>query len=433
MLPFRFIHAADLHLDSPFTGLSGVSGVLRRHMRESTFAALDRLVHLAVTEKADFIVIAGDVYDSSNISLRAQLRFTEAMERLNREGIGVYMIHGNHDPLDSPRLAVTLPSNVHVFGPEPEQVIARRREDGREAALISGMSYPTAKVTENIALRYPKAAQNELFTIGLLHANVDGDQAHETYAPCTRRDLAEAGYDYWALGHIHTRRTLHESPPIVYPGNIQGRSIRETGPKGCYMVHVDESGQARLQFHELDEVRWHMLEAPISGFGEVEAWRLELDRQLAELSADQPERLNLVRVQVTGRGPVHGLLEDGFVLDDLKTELRRSAESRLEAGVPGGCVWVESFELASGAEMDWERLKTEDSFHGELVRLAAAELEVADESGLLRRALRPLMDQPEIRQLLSAASPEERQEWLRRAVELTILLLQEQDGGGETV
>lgn len=432
MLPFRFIHAADLHLDSPFTGLSGVSGVLRRHMRESTFTALDRLVQLAVAEKADFVVIAGDVYDSSNISLRAQLRFTEAMERLNDEGIGVYVIHGNHDPLDSPRLAVTLPPNVHVFGPEPEAVIVRRREDGREAALVSGMSYPTAKVTENIALRYPKTAQGELFTIGLLHANVDGDQAHETYAPCTRRDLVERGYDYWALGHIHTRRTWQESPPIVYPGNIQGRSIRETGPKGCYMVHVDESGQARLQFHELDEVRWHMLEAPISGFGEIEPWRLELDRQLAELSADQPERLNLVRVQVTGRGPVHGLLEDGFVLDDLKTELLRTAESRLSAGIPGGCVWVESFALASGAEMDWERLRTEDSFHGELVRLAAAELEAADESDLLRRALRPLMDQPEIRQLLSAASPAERQEWLRRAVELTILLLQEQDGGGET-
>lgn len=431
MLPFRFIHAADLHLDSPFTGLSGVSGVLRRHMRESTFTALNRLVHLAVTEKADFVVIAGDVYDSSNISLRAQLRLTEAMERLNREGIGVYVIHGNHDPLDSPRLAVTLPPNVHVFGPEPETVIARRREDGREVALVSGMSYPTAKVTENIALRYPKTAQGELFMIGLLHANVDGDQAHETYAPCTRRDLVERGYDYWALGHIHTRRTLHESPPIVYPGNIQGRSIRETGPKGCYMVHVDESGQARLQFHELDEVRWHMLEAPISGFGEIEPWRLELDRQLAELSADQPDRLNLVRIQVTGRGPVHRLMEDGFVLDDLKNELRRTAESRLEAGIPGGCVWVESFALVSGAEVDWERLRTEDSFHGELVRLADAELEL-NESGLLNRALRPLMDQPEIRQLLSAISPEERQEWLRRAVELTTLLLQEQDGGGET-
>lgn len=431
MLPFRFIHAADLHLDSPFTGLSGVSGVLRRHMRESTFTALNRLVHLAVTEKADFVVIAGDVYDSSNISLRAQLRLTEAMERLNREGIGVYVIHGNHDPLDSPRLAVTLPPNVHVFGPEPETAIARRREDGREVALVSGMSYPTAKVTENIALRYPKTAQGELFTIGLLHANVDGDQAHETYAPCTRRDLVERGYDYWALGHIHTRRTLHESPPIVYPGNIQGRSIRETGPKGCYMVHVDEHGQARLQFHELDEVRWHMLEAPISGFGEMEAWRLELDRQLAELSAVQPDRLNLVRIQVTGRGPLHRLMEDGFVLDDLKNELRRTAESRLEAGIPGGCVWVESFALVSGAEVDWERLRTEDSFHGELVRLADAELEL-DESGLLNRALRPLMDQPEIRQLLSAISPEERQEWLRRAVELTTLLLQEQDGGGET-
>ncbi|KKO52777.1 metallophosphoesterase family protein [Paenibacillus sp. DMB20] len=432
MLPFRFIHAADLHLDSPFTGMSGISDLLRKHLRQSTFAALERMVGLAVSERVDFIVISGDVYDSAQTSLRAQLRLAEALETLHREGIGVYLIHGNHDPLDSPRLAVTLPPNVHVFGSEPESVTARRR-DGREAAVISGMSYPTAKVTENIALGYPANRDNpELFHIAMLHANVDGDQAHETYAPCTKRDLISKGCDYWALGHIHSRRILNESPYIVYPGNIQGRNIRETGPKGCYLVSVNENGKAALTFHELDTVRWFRMEAPIDGFDQVEAWRLELDRLVAELSATHHSRLSIVRIAVTGRGPLHRQLEDGFILDDLKSELRRSAESKAATGGFGGCVWIESFVPEFGAEVDWERLRTEDSFNGELLRLAEAELEGHMESELVSHALRPLLDQAEIRSLLSAVTPDEQREWLRRAVELTTLLLQEQGGGGET-
>lgn len=432
MLPFRFIHAADMHLDSPFTGMSGVSDLMRKHLRQSTFAALERMVGLAVSEKVDFVVISGDVYDSAQTSLRAQLRLAEALDTLHHEGIGVYLIHGNHDPLDSPRLAVTLPPNVHVFGPEPQSVTARRR-DGREAAVISGMSYPTAKVIENIALRYPGRRDNpELFHIAMLHANVDGDQAHETYAPCTKRDLIAQGCDYWALGHIHSRRILNESPYIVYPGNIQGRNIRETGPKGCYLVSVDENGKADLTFHELDAVRWCRMEAPIGGFDQVEAWRLELDRLVAGLSATHHSKLSVVRIAVTGRGPLHRQLEDGFILEDLKSELRRSAESRAAAGGFGGSVWIESFVLESGAEVDWERLRTEDSFSGELLRLAEAELAGHAESGLVSRALGPLLDQAEIRLLLSSVTPEEQREWLRRAVELTTLLLQEQDGGGET-
>lgn len=132
MIPFRFLHAADLHLDSRFAGLSHLPQAIRSYLRESTFAALGRLVGVAIEQRVDFVVISGDVYDVSDASLQGQLRFREALEELGQHGIQVFLIHGNHDPLDGPRLAAAPPDHVTVFGgSEPEQAIARRREDGR--------------------------------------------------------------------------------------------------------------------------------------------------------------------------------------------------------------------------------------------------------------------------------------------------------------
>lgn len=433
MLPFRFIHAADLHLDSPFAGMSGVTGTVRKHLQQSTFVALDRIVQLAVRERVDFVVISGDIYDSSNTSLRAQLRFVEALEMLDREHIPVFIIHGNHDPLDSPRLAVTLPPLVHVFGPVPESVTVVRRSDGQEVVLITGMSYPTSKVKENISLKYnKKAAASDLFHIGLLHANVDGNQDHETYAPCSKKDLIAAGYHYWALGHIHSRRTLQESPYIVYPGNIQGRNIRETGPKGCYLVDVDETGTVAMDFRELDTVRWFDTEISIEGFRHPEDLRLNVERLLTDLSESYSTGFSMVRIRITGRGSIHRDLEDGFILDDLLNDFRRKVDNQVGTFGFTGCVWVESFCLASGAEIQLETLLQEDSFIGELLRLAEAELsgDMGSDS-VVGHALRPLMDQAEVRQLLSGLTQEEQREWLRRAMELAaLLLLDDQEAGG---
>ena len=192
MASFRFMHAADLHLDSPFIGISGLDDTLRSYVQESTFRALERLVQLAIDQQVDFIVISGDIYDSSNISARA-LRFLDSLNRLGMKGIAVYVIHGNHDPLDSTKLSIALPPHVHVFGAEPASVTAVRRSDHQEVAVITGMSYPTSKVTDNIAIRYP-APSSRLYHIGLLHANVDGDPQHETYAPCTKRDLIQSDF-----------------------------------------------------------------------------------------------------------------------------------------------------------------------------------------------------------------------------------------------
>ncbi|WP_246354394.1 metallophosphoesterase family protein [Paenibacillus phytohabitans] len=425
MIPFRFLHAADLHLDSRFAGLSHLPQAIRSYLRESTFAALGRLVGVAIEQKVDFVVISGDVYDVSDASLQGQLRFREALEELGLHGIQVFLIHGNHDPLDGPRLAEAPPDHVTVFGgSEPEQAIARRREDGREVAVISGISYPTAKVTENTALRYNRQPGSSLFHIALLHGNVDGDLQHETYSPCSRKDLIGRGYDYWALGHIHKRSILHDRPPIVYPGNIQGRSIKETGPKGCYTVHVDAEGAASLTFHELDSVRWKVREIPVEGLADEAEWTRAVENAVEDLRAETPQLMSVVRFRLTGRGAIHKVLTEKGAADDLLVELQRRETVRAERKEYAGLVWTEGFSIETGLAIDRGRLLLEDSFLGEMLRLAGRsggnEQELEE---LISTALRPLMENQELRKLLMSTGSEEKREWLGSAAELGIVLL----------
>ncbi|UQZ36095.1 DNA repair exonuclease [Paenibacillus sp. PK3_47] len=425
MIPFRFLHAADLHLDSRFAGLARLPQAIRSYLRESTFAALGRLVGVAVQEEVDFVVISGDVYDITDASLQGQLRFQEALQELGRHGIEVFLIHGNHDPLDGPRLQTPPPGHVTVFGGrEPGQAVARRRSDGKEVAVVSGISYPTAKVTENTALRFSRKPGSSLYHIALLHGNVDGDLQHETYSPCSRRDLIGRGFDYWALGHIHKRSILHERPAIVYPGNIQGRSIKETGPKGCYVVDVSTEGAAELKFRELDFVRWHAVEISIAGLTREAEWISAVEQAVEAIRDSHPGLMSVVRFRLTGRGNVHRVLAEKGALDDLLTELQRRETLRAQRKDYAGLVWTEGFSLESGLAVDRVKLLQEDSFLGEMLRLSGSigqSTEAMDE--LTGSALRPLLENQELRRLLSAVTDEEKRSWLDRAAELGITLL----------
>ncbi|CAM4343927.1 metallophosphoesterase family protein [Paenibacillus typhae] len=425
MIPFRFLHAADLHLDSRFVGLAQLPQAVRSYLRESTFAALGRLVGVAVEEKVDFVVISGDVYDVSDASLQGQLRFQEALRELAGQGIQVYLIHGNHDPLDGPRLNMELPAGVTLFGAgEPGQAVACRRSDGTELAVISGISYPTAKVTENTALRFSRKPGSSLFHIALLHGNVDGDLQHETYSPCTRKDLIGRGFDYWALGHIHKRSILHERPAIVYPGNIQGRSVKETGPKGCYIVDVNEEGHTALRFRELDTVRWQVKEIPIDGLADEAEWTNAVERAVEEIRDELPQLMSVVRFRLTGRGNVHRLLSEKGAAADLLTELQRREAVRAGQQRYAGLVWTEGFSVETGLPVDRERLVQEDSFLGELLRLSGRSGQTQDGlEDLLSAALKPLMENRELRRLLTAIDGDDKRDWLRSAEELGITLL----------
>ena len=202
----RFVHAADLHIDSPFSGIGDVDVRVANRLREATYDAFQNLVELCLESHADFLVIAGDVYDGADRSVRAQLRFRDGLSRLAEKGIQTFVVHGNHDPLDGWPSSLAWPDGVHIFGVDPEW--KNIEKNGEVVAAVQGMSYPTRKVTDNLALKFCPPQSGSIFTIGLLHANVGANSAHPNYAPCTVEDLSTSGIDYWALGHVHTRQKI---------------------------------------------------------------------------------------------------------------------------------------------------------------------------------------------------------------------------------
>src|SRR5687768_3130533 len=248
MESFRFVHASDLHLDSPFRGLGDASASLRDRLQKATLGALERIVTHTIDSKSDFLVIAGDLYDSKDRSLRALVSFRKQMERLAERNIPAYIVHGNHDPLNGWGSGFKLPPNVTTFSGRTESEPFIRR--GREVARITGVSYTRERVTDNLANSF-KPTEGSPYSVAVLHANVGAQKGHADYAPATVDELTAAGFDYWALGHVHTRAVLAAEPAmVVYSGNPQGRNPRETGPRGCYQVDVDSHARAHLQFVE---------------------------------------------------------------------------------------------------------------------------------------------------------------------------------------
>src|SRR5580698_10557440 len=234
---FRFIHAADLHLDTPFAGLGRVSPEIAGRLRDASLEAFDALVRMAIERKAAFVIFAGDIYDSADRGVRAQLRFLRGVARLGEHGITVFVAHGNHDPMDGWSAVRRLPENLVVFGSDAVERHTMGRED-EPWAHVYGISYPRRDVTENLALRFQRTEAPGLH-IGVLHANVGNQPEHPAYSPCTVADLGAAGMDYWALGHIHQYQRLAEGRPwIVYPGSLQAMKSSELGPRGAVVVEV---------------------------------------------------------------------------------------------------------------------------------------------------------------------------------------------------
>ena len=228
MAPIRFIHTADLHLGSPFTGISGLASAQRKTFADTVYKAFDTLIDYAVREKPDFMLIAGDIYDGEDRTLRAQYKFQQGMERLNQAGIPVLISHGNHDHLAGGWTRFELPGNVHVFD---DKVTNQNFNISGNTVTVTGFSYGERHVKEAKINNFPPADGSSAYHIGMLHGSMDGDSSHAVYAPFKKEQLLSKNYHYWALGHIHLRQILHQDPCIVYPGNIQLSHMKETGPK----------------------------------------------------------------------------------------------------------------------------------------------------------------------------------------------------------
>ncbi|MBU8787849.1 MULTISPECIES: metallophosphoesterase family protein [Bacillus] len=263
MTNLTFIHAADLHLDSPFRGISGLPKPVYRRIRNSTFESAANMFKLAVREQADFVLLAGDLFDEANRSLKAQLFLRKQFLKLEESGIQVYVIFGNHDHMGGEWTPIEWPDNVHVFSS------ARIEEksfykNGRLAATIYGYSYPERSVFANKAAEMKRSSNGAPFHIGMIHGTLSGESGHDPYCPFSLQDLKNGQMDYWALGHIHKRQVVSaEHPAVIYPGNTQSRHMKETGEKGCYLVRADESGVS-FEFKATSDVLWEALPIDVS-------------------------------------------------------------------------------------------------------------------------------------------------------------------------
>ncbi|RJE90852.1 DNA repair exonuclease [Paenibacillus sp. 1011MAR3C5] len=419
---FRFIHAADLHLDSPFKGLSKAPEAVRKGLAESTFAALKKLTDLAIAEEVDFIVIAGDLFDEADRSLRAQLALLHEWRRLAAEGIAVYAIHGNHDHLGGKRAQMELPPNVHIFGAARPSGLPAYRRTGELAAYVYGMSYGERAETRNLAATY-RTAPEAPYHIALLHGNVGSIASHDPYAPCTLEQLIGSGFDYWALGHIHKRELLHEYPHIAYAGNLQGRNPKETGAKGCYVVDVSEARKVDMRFIPLDQVRWLEEEVSIEGITTEQELLRVLERRVAQCEERQDggEGCSLMlRLRLTGSGVLHRTVSQPASLAAWLDQLQASWPN--ESG--GRWIYVYGLSSSTNTPIDWQVLQEEDSFAGELFRLSTR-LQQNEEQWreLAGLAVAEMADHPKLNRIGREKWDALQKEWLQQAKELTLGLM----------
>lgn len=428
---FRFLHAADLHLASPVQALAEESEAIQARLAGAVLSTWERIVQAAIDARVEFVLIAGDIYDSATPSLRAQVRFRDGVQTLDRHGIAVYVVRGNHDHLGAQTARLQWPGNLHVFGGEQPECVVHRGPGGLPLAEIWGISFQQRQESRNLAaalgrasaggpgrekLRLPsQPAAAPPCRIALLHANVGGHSAHADDAPCQLSDLLDQPFDYWALGHIHAPQILHpQTPLVVYPGIPQGRDAGEAGPRGVYLVSVygEDSGRLRLEarFLPVAAVRWEVRTVDAGGIDSEEALLQRLDeaKEAARQGPAAPEAPRslasapppglpgesggtpdpspaptlalapppdpaaspaVVRLVVQGATPLYGLLQSPEALAALAEQLRAGEDSRPDFA------WVESIQSQARPALDLPRIQASATFAGEFVRQIGLALE----------------------------------------------------------
>ncbi|MFP5326511.1 MAG: exonuclease SbcCD subunit D [Acidimicrobiia bacterium] len=302
-MPVTIVHAADLHIDSPLRGLSAYPGAPAEEIRGATRRAFENVVELSERLHADLVVIAGDVFDGTWTDFNTGLFFVQQLQRLHDSGIRTVIVHGNHDAESLITNRLRLPASARALEAEaPETVVF---ED--IGVAVHGQSYAQRAVRSDLAAAYPAPIAG-LFNVGLLHTALDGRADHDNYAPCSLATLRRRGYDYWALGHVHTREVVATEPWVVFPGNVQGRHARETGAKGVTVVTVSDSGEATVEEVVLDSVRWAALRVDVTACRNVDD---VLERVLPEVESAEAAaggRLLAARVVLEGRSEAAGAL-----------------------------------------------------------------------------------------------------------------------------
>lgn len=372
----KFVHAADLHIDSPLRGLSAYEGAPAERVRGATRRAFSNLVQLCLDERAALLLLAGDVFDGEWRDFNTGLFFLRELNRLRDAGTRVFLVRGNHDAQSEVTRALKLPDHVHPFSHQAAETVVLEEE----GVALHGLSFAQRQMPDSLVPRYPAPVAG-LFNIGLLHTSAAGSPDHAVYAPCSVEELVQKRYDYWALGHVHARTVLHRHPWVVFPGNTQGRHIRETGPKGATVVTLEAGAVSQLRSVALDVVRWERLTLCPTQADSRDDLYDRAEALLARARDEAEGRLVAVRLAIEGPTRLHGelLAERERMINELRA---RSLEL-------GDEVWLEKVELRTRPALDLEELRASEGFIGELLQeLARARLDLDP----LRSELQPLFD-----------------------------------------
>jgi hypothetical protein len=400
---FRFIHAADIHLDSPLLRLEQYEGAPVNALRSATRRAFENMVRLALDRQVAFVLIAGDLYDGDWKDYNTGLYFVSQMSKLREADIPVFIIAGNHDAESRVTKTLRLPENVSFF---PADKPATVHLDSFDVA-VHGQSFPKRAVEKDMSAAYPPAAPG-CFNIGMLHTAATGREGHANYAPCKVETLRSKGYDYWALGHVHQLERLCEEPMILFPGNIQGRHIRESGPKGCMLVTVSDRGHAEADFHSLDVIRWENLRIDAKDCTSRHDVIERIYEQLESLPEQNSGLPVIARMEVFATAGVHSELAGDMA--QWTNEIRAAAIDS-----SGGRVWIEKVRVRKSPEIlanpaDWETSK------GPMGELLCFLQEIRTDPVQLKSLAEPLNDlwkklQPLLREGTETLGPDN-PEWL---------------------
>lgn len=325
-----FIHASDLHIGAPFKGLHALSPRWAKRLLSAISESYQKLIDAALASQVDFVVIAGDIFDSSRASYADYLTFFDGLKRLEEAGIAVYLCAGNHDPSSTWKQEyLSLPSNVVMF-PADKPGYKVFKKDGEALVLLCGRSFlnhawPRDKdISEGLTR---KDAERVLgctapFGVGVLHTGLNLDKDMAQTDPNT---LLGAGMDYWALGHIHQRYHYPENNPrLVYPGCIQGRRIHETGERGVYKVTLSKHGYPHMEFIPTATVVWQQIEVSVSDCLSIGEINERIMRELLHENGKAHCEEMCVRIYLTGKTKLHKLLNSPGVLEDMRVSINDS-------------------------------------------------------------------------------------------------------------